>query len=108
MCELVGAGLATVLTDADYVALNATVHQNGARGNGCTGRMYMGAKSSGNYNWTWQTGDPLSTSWAYWEPGQPDSADIVCMRAIIMPGVPVTFLDQVCGNRGLNCFLCDA
>ena len=108
MCEQVGAGLATVLTDADYVTLNTTAHHSGVPYNCYSKRMYMGATSSGNFTWEWRTGDTLSTSWAYWRPGEPSSTNAACMRVFVEPGVPVCFVDFVCGNKGLNCVMCDA
>ena len=110
VCEQVGAGLATVLTDADYVALNTTAHQSGAPYNCNNVRMHMGAKSTGDFNWEWRTGDPLSTNWTYWESGKPDGPRIVCMRARITPGVPVSFFDLGCDTSkiNVNCVLCDA
>jgi len=109
VCEQVGTGLATVLTDAEYVALNTTVHQSGAQYHCNKERALMGAESSGNFNWQWRTGDTLSTNWTYWKLGQPDVAGIICMRAYIAPGVPVSFVDTGCGtDRGFNCILCDA
>ena len=110
MCEQVGAGLATVLTDADYATLNTTVHQSGAPYNCNNERMHMGAKSTGDFNWEWRTGDPLSTNWTYWEPGEPDGPRIVCMRARAKPGVPMSFFDLGCDTSkiNVNCVLCDA
>jgi len=106
LCEQVGAGLATVLTDADYVALNTTAHQRGAPHH--CGRVHMGATSSGNSNWVWRTGALLSTSWNYWHPGEPSRTEIACMRAIVQQDVPVTFTDFTCENTGIKCVLCDA
>jgi len=108
VCEEVGAGLATVFTDADYVALNTTVHQSGAPYHCNKERMLMGAESSGNFNWKWQTGHPLSTHWTYWVPGEPNRSDTACMRATVSPDIPVAFVDNVCENKVLNCILCDA
>jgi len=110
VCAEVGEGLATVLTDADYVALNATVHQSGAPYGHCNAnRVLMGAESSGSYNWKWRTGDALSISWANWKSGQPNDGGATCMRAAIAVGAPVIFADNTCGtDKGYNCILCDA
>jgi len=108
VCEQIGAGLATVLTDADYVALNTTVHQSGVPDICNKRKTYMGATSSGNFTWQWRTGDPVSTNWAYWSSGRPYFSSIACMRALVFPGVPVSFADYVCDNVGFNCILCDA
>jgi len=44
-----GAGLGTVLTDADYATLNTYVHRRGPRTAAI--RTHIGAKRFGNFNW---------------------------------------------------------
>jgi len=91
VCEQVGAGLATVLTDADYVALNTTVHQSGVRYHCNDKRMLMGAKSIANTTWAWRTGDALSINWMYWKPGEPNKNGTARMRAYIAARAPLSF-----------------
>ena len=60
----------------------------------CTWELRVVETSTSN---DMHTGDPLSTSWSYGKPGHPDSSNIVCTRAVVEAGVPVSFVD----TRGL-------
>jgi len=90
VCEQIAEGLATVLTDADFVAANTTVHHSGVLNNCMKARMWMGATGSGILNWQWRTGEPLPINWPYWGLNKPDKTTSACMRAQMATGVLVS------------------
>ena len=50
----------------------------------------------------------MPINWPYWGLNEPDETTSACMRAQMATGVLFSFKDNDCGNKEVNCILCDA
>ena len=98
ICKNFGSGLATILDQLDFETLNTTLKGVNAQ-EYCAERMYLGAKSPGNRNWSWRTGQSISNTWEHWAPNEPKLLGEACMRLVVDSASWMKMKDHFCNNN---------
>jgi len=111
ICENFGSGLATVIDYLDIATLNITLKGINAQ-EYCSERMFLGAKSPGNFVWSWRTGESISNAWELWAPNEPSRDGEACLRMGIDSASWMIMFDHYCSNDGpwitqFKCCICD-